>query len=96
MQAARAAVLKRIRVGVSAPWVQAPGFTINGFRLFSAEAHGTYLDKNVVTDRVLNVVKKMQKVDSAKVLSYDHHMNSFHVRCYINPRSVYVFLRFHF
>lgn len=70
MQAVRAAVLKRMRVGVAAPFVQAP-FSTNGLRLFSTEAQGTYLDKHVVTDRVLNVVKKMQKVDSAKVLS--HH-----------------------
>ena len=65
MQAVRAAVLKHMRVGVQA--VQAPLFT-NGFRLFSTEAQGTYLDKHIVTDRVLSVVKKMQKVDSAKVL----------------------------
>ena len=68
MQAVRAAVLKRMRVGVSA-WTQAPVFTTNAFRLFSAEAHGTYLDKHVVTDRILNIVKQMQKVDPAKVLS---------------------------
>jgi hypothetical protein len=69
MQAVRAAVLKRMRVGVAAPWVQAPVFT-SGFRLFSSEAQGTYLDKHVVTDRVLSVVKKMQKVDTAKVCGF--------------------------
>ncbi|XP_024357157.1 acyl carrier protein 2, mitochondrial [Physcomitrium patens] len=74
MQAVRAAVLKRMRVGVTAPWVQAPVVT-NASRLFSAEAHGTYLDKHVVTDRVLSVVKKMQKVDSAKVTPNAHFQN---------------------
>ncbi|KAG0582379.1 hypothetical protein M758_3G053100 [Ceratodon purpureus] len=74
MQAVRAAVLKRMRVGVAAPWVQAPVFT-NGFSLFSTEAQGTYLDKSAVTDRVLNVVKKMQKVDSAKVTPSAHFQN---------------------
>lgn len=78
MQAVRAAVLKRMRVGVTAPWVQAPVVT-NASRLFSAEAHGTYLDKHVVTDRVLSVVKKMQKVDSAKVSSRDQRVNCFHM-----------------
>lgn len=34
---------------------------------FASEAHGTYLDKGVVTDRVLALVKKMEKVDPAKV-----------------------------
>lgn len=62
MQAVRGAVLKHMR---AAPWVQAP---LLNFRLFSTEAQGTYLDKHVVTDRVLSVVKKMQKVDTAKVL----------------------------
>jgi len=77
MQAVRGAVLRRMRVGVSAPWVQAPVFT-NGFRLFSAESQGTYLDKHVVTDRVLSVVKKMQKVDGAKVLIVPESAREFH------------------
>ncbi|XP_024362622.1 acyl carrier protein 2, mitochondrial [Physcomitrium patens] len=74
MQAVRAAVLKRMQVGVAASWVQGPAFAY-GFRLFSTEAHGTYLDKHVVTDRVLNVVKKMQKVDTAKVTPNAHFQN---------------------
>lgn len=54
----------------------ASGISIaNASRLFSAEAHGTYLDKHVVTDRVLSVVKKMQKVDSAKVTPNAHFQN---------------------
>jgi NADH dehydrogenase (ubiquinone) 1 alpha/beta subcomplex 1 len=61
MQAVRAAVLKYMRVEVATPWVQAPVFT-SGFRLFSSEAQETCLDKHVVTDRILSVVKKYRKL----------------------------------
>jgi NADH dehydrogenase (ubiquinone) 1 alpha/beta subcomplex 1 len=65
MQAVQAAVLKHMWVEVAGPWVQAPVFT-SGFRpsfmLFSSEAQGTCLDKHIVTDRVLSVVKKCRKL----------------------------------
>ena len=35
--------------------------------LFRGFAEGTYLDKNQVTERILNVVKNFDKVDGAKV-----------------------------
>ncbi|KAG6557185.1 hypothetical protein Mapa_001112 [Marchantia paleacea] len=41
----------------------------------SSQAHGTYLDKAVVTDRVLALVKKMEKVDPAKVQPTSHFQN---------------------
>jgi hypothetical protein len=50
-----------MRVEVAAPWVQAPVFT-SGFRLFSNKVQGTCLDKHVVTDHVLSVVKKCRKL----------------------------------
>lgn len=93
MQAVRAAVLKRMQVGVAASWVQGPAFAY-GFRLFSTEAHGTYLDKHVVTDRVLNVVKKMQKVDTAKVSSRLQSLNFFQMRWYI-LKSAKLWYAFH-
>jgi hypothetical protein len=61
MQVVRAAVLKRMQVEVAAPWVHAPVFT-SGFKLFSNKAQGTCLDKHVITDRVLGVVKKCRKL----------------------------------
>lgn len=36
-------------------------------RTMSGEAHGTYLDRRDVIDRVLAVVKSNQKVDASKV-----------------------------
>ena len=42
----------------------APAVSLQFLRFF---ADASYLDKNEVTDRVLNVVKNFEKVDSAKV-----------------------------
>ncbi|KAJ7294117.1 hypothetical protein O6H91_19G004600 [Diphasiastrum complanatum] len=63
----RGAVLRHVRI--SCPQHMAAGAR----RLFSssseeaAHAHGTYLNKNEVVDRVLNVVKTFPKVDPSKV-----------------------------
>ena len=45
-----------------------------GLRLISEEthAHGTYLDRGDVVDRVLGVVKSNQKVDPSKVCGCVH------------------------
>lgn len=71
MQSVRSAVLQHMRVGVAARGLGlgAQSQSLFGIALhpFSSEAHGTYLDKGIVTDRVLSIVKKMQKVDGAKV-----------------------------
>ena len=41
--------------------------------LFRGFAESTYIDKNQVTERILNVIKKHEKVDQAKVsYSLDH------------------------
>lgn len=55
----RGAVLSRMSLGA----VAAP-VSLAVFRGFAAEA--SYLDKNEVTDRVLNVVKGFEKVDAGK------------------------------
>ncbi|CAI5463126.1 unnamed protein product [Closterium sp. Yama58-4] len=61
----RSAVLNHVRLPVAPSFwsrvgsAPASGAPSRGF----AESAGTYLDKDAVTERVLNVVKKFQKVD---------------------------------
>ncbi|CAM6092870.1 unnamed protein product [Calypogeia fissa] len=73
-------LLQQLRVSVSpsgtAPAVRLPALFKNGFAADStSSSHGTYLDKKVVTDRVLDVVKKLEKVDPAKVNPNAHFQN---------------------
>lgn len=77
--AARSVLLKYLRVPVR-PLPQSPNApfslssSFNNFfrRNFSEEVRGTFLDKSEVTDRVINVVKNFQKVDSSKVTPNAH------------------------
>ncbi|XP_076938931.1 acyl carrier protein 2, mitochondrial-like [Bidens hawaiensis] len=78
--AARNALLKHLRVNVSA---QNPssrrvleGGLIHLFRRrFSEEVRGSFLDKSEVNDRVVTCVKNFQKVDPSKVTSCAHFQN---------------------
>lgn len=70
-------LLQHLRVSVppagSGPAFRVPALFTNGF---AADAtHGTYLDKSVVSDRVLEVIKKLEKVDPAKVNPKAHFQN---------------------
>lgn len=58
-------LLQQLRVGV-APSGR-PAFTVPALFTSGLSTQGGYLDKSVVTDRVLEIVKKMDKVDPAKV-----------------------------
>ncbi|GJP40744.1 hypothetical protein CLOM_g11079 [Closterium sp. NIES-68] len=71
----RSAVLGHVRLPVAPSlWSRlgdapaAGGAPSRGF----AESAGTYLDKKAVTERVLDVVKKFQKVDPSKVTPTAH------------------------
>lgn len=76
--AARIALLKHLRVNVTASSLQSSpaqnpkligGAVIQLFRRhFSEEVKGSFLDKSEVTDRVVNCVKNFQKVDPSKVI----------------------------
>jgi hypothetical protein len=80
MQAVRSSVLQHVRVAI-APLqgrtrLRLPALLGDGcWRWFAVESHasGTYLDKNVVAERIISVVKKMQKVDASKVCLKHHH-----------------------
>jgi NADH dehydrogenase (ubiquinone) 1 alpha/beta subcomplex 1 len=55
-----------------------PALFTNGFAAdstTSSSSGGTYLDKSVVADRVVEVVKKLEKVDPAKVTPKAHFQN---------------------
>lgn len=69
--AARGALLRYLRVNVD-PTIPSPRECALPFsvllRRFSEEVRGSFLDKSEVTDRVLTVVKKFEKVDPSKVI----------------------------
>jgi NADH dehydrogenase (ubiquinone) 1 alpha/beta subcomplex 1 len=64
----RSAVLAKLRlpVGISSCAQQTVGGTAC-LTLLRGFAEGTYLDKNQVTERILNVVKHFDKVEPSKV-----------------------------
>ena len=64
LQSLRSGVLSRISIPVNS--LQAVGGA-GSLTLLRGFAESTYLDKNVVTDRVLNVVKNFDKVNPSKV-----------------------------
>ncbi len=64
LQTLRSGVLSRISIPVNS--LQAVGGA-GGLSLLRGFAESTYIDKNVVTDRIINVVKNFDKVDPAKV-----------------------------
>ena len=64
LQSLRSGVLSRISIPVNS--LQAVGGA-GGLTLLRSFAESTYIDKNVVTDRIINVVKNFDKVDPAKV-----------------------------
>eukprot|EP00270_Netrium_digitus_P019324 TRINITY_DN75_c0_g1_i1.p1 TRINITY_DN75_c0_g1~~TRINITY_DN75_c0_g1_i1.p1 ORF type:complete len:139 (-),score=28.70 TRINITY_DN75_c0_g1_i1:328-744(-) len=66
----RRAVLLHMRVPPSAVLISASRLSAPATALFGrpfSEASGTYLDRAVVTERVLTILKNFQKVDPAKV-----------------------------
>jgi len=69
LQSLRSGVLSRISIPVNS--LQAVGGA-GGLTLLRGFAESTYIDKNVVTDRVINVVKNFDKVDPAKVTPSSH------------------------
>ncbi|KAJ0980900.1 hypothetical protein J5N97_009155 [Dioscorea zingiberensis] len=79
MAAVRSALLKHLRVRVSASPLQAPALSFadlfSGRRFFSEEVKGSFLDKSEVADRVITVVKNFQKVDPSKVTPNAHFHN---------------------
>ncbi|BDA40973.1 probable acyl carrier protein, mitochondrial [Coccomyxa sp. Obi] len=64
LQSLRSSLLTRVSIPVNRVQVVGAASTLSLVRAFS---ESTYLDKNVVTDRVLNVVKNFDKVDPSKV-----------------------------
>lgn len=68
-------VLSRVQIPVNLQHsgLQAVG-AAGSLSIWRGFAKGTYLDKNEVTDRVLNVVKHFEKVDENKV--YPHQTQS--------------------
>ncbi len=80
MQAVRSSVLQHVRVAIAPSQgrtrLRLPALLGDGcWRWFAVESHasGTYLDKNVVAERAISVVKKMQKVDASKVCLKHHY-----------------------
>ena len=72
LQSLRSGVLCRVSVPVNS--LQAVGGA-GGLTLFRGFSDSTYIDKNVVTDRIVNVVKNFDKVDPAKVSVPDRHLH---------------------
>ena len=64
LQTLRSGVLSRLSIPVNR--LQAVGGA-GGLTLLRGFAESTYIDKNVVTDRIINVVKNFDKVDPSKV-----------------------------
>ena len=64
LQSLRSVALSRISIPVSSLQASVRAGAVTFLRGF---AESTYIDKNVVTDRVINVVKNFDKVDPAKV-----------------------------
>jgi len=71
LQGLRSSLLTRVRIPVNGVQVVGAASTLQLMRAFS---ESTYLDKNVVTDRVLNVVKNFDKVDPSKVWNEAFHL----------------------
>eukprot|EP00695_Tsukubamonas_globosa_P000891 TRINITY_DN182_c0_g1_i3.p1 TRINITY_DN182_c0_g1~~TRINITY_DN182_c0_g1_i3.p1 ORF type:complete len:119 (+),score=28.46 TRINITY_DN182_c0_g1_i3:76-432(+) len=65
-------MFRRALVSASASFKSTPTTLFATKRTF---ATGTFLDKELVTGRVLNVVKNFQKVDPAKVSATAHFTN---------------------
>ncbi|XP_042502087.1 acyl carrier protein 2, mitochondrial-like isoform X1 [Macadamia integrifolia] len=68
--AARNALLKHLRVNVQSRNATPFAFSLNNLflRYFSSEeVRGSFLNKSEVADRVISVVKNLQKVDPSKV-----------------------------
>ena len=70
LQSLRSSLLTRVSIPINRVQVVGAASTLSLVRAFS---ESTYLDKNVVTDRVLNVVKNFDKVDPSKVCSLASH-----------------------
>ncbi|KAM7273869.1 hypothetical protein ACFE04_028533 [Oxalis oulophora] len=70
--AARGTLLKYLRVNVKPIQNPNPLFFNALVRRFSEEVRGTFLDKSEVADRVINVVKKFEKLDPSKVRPNAH------------------------
>jgi NADH dehydrogenase (ubiquinone) 1 alpha/beta subcomplex 1 len=64
LQNIRSSFLGRLRIPINRVHAAGAATTLSLVRAFS---ESTYLDKNVVTERILNVVKNFDKVDPAKV-----------------------------
>ncbi|XP_042502088.1 acyl carrier protein 2, mitochondrial-like isoform X2 [Macadamia integrifolia] len=74
--AARNALLKHLRVNVQSRNATPFAFSLNNLflRYFSSEeVRGSFLNKSEVADRVISVVKNLQKVDPSKVLHGSDH-----------------------
>ncbi|KAL1552190.1 cytochrome c-type biogenesis protein CcmE, mitochondrial-like [Salvia divinorum] len=89
--AARKALLNHLRVNATAfPQLRSPtgGLSQLFRRSFSDEPRGSFLEKSEVTYRVLNVVKKFQKVDPSKVTPtiFFNHPQHLHLR-FLSTRS---------
>ncbi|CAK0754769.1 hypothetical protein CVIRNUC_002323 [Coccomyxa viridis] len=69
LQSVRSGVLSRISIPVNNLQAIDRAGAITFLRGF---AESTYIDKNVVTDRIINVVKNFDKVDPAKVTPSSH------------------------
>ncbi|CAF1857694.1 hypothetical protein Bca4012_032219 [Brassica carinata] len=81
--ASRNALLRYLRVNVT-PALRSSSITSHRGvaplyvilrRRFSEEVRGSFLDKSEVTDRVVSVVKKFQKVEPSKVTAKAHFQN---------------------
>eukprot|EP00899_Mesostigma_viride_P006240 jgi/Mesvir1/15617/Mv03224-RA.1 len=71
----RSAVLQHARIPVVSSATRMQAANWQGLRSFGDAAPGTYLDKQEVTDRVLNVVKNFPKVSGDKVNPGAHFVN---------------------
>ncbi|CAI0376175.1 unnamed protein product [Linum tenue] len=83
MAGARGILLKHLRVKVQAfPQNPKPnnglfGLSFNAIlRQFSEAVRGSFLDKSEVTDRVVNCVKNLQKVEASKQVTTNAHFQS--------------------
>ncbi|KAL2634450.1 hypothetical protein R1flu_005929 [Riccia fluitans] len=71
----RTALLQHCRVSVAATTYRGAGDSRTIGFATEAQHGGTYLDKGSVTDRVIALVKKMEKVDPSKVSPASHFQN---------------------
>lgn len=72
MQAVRARLLQHVRVPVQLPWHTSAFLDGALRRPFATDTKASFIDKKEVTDRVLGILKKFQKVDPAKVSDAAH------------------------